>query len=151
MIPMTLFWVLAVIFFVILEGVSVQLTSIWFAVGAVVSLLLSFFIGSIWAQIWVFLIVSFLCLLAVRPLAKKYFAPQSHKPTNVDSLIGREAVVNEYELDESGLLLHRFCRDKAWFRYITPIPERILSSAMRATITSCSIPFTAAASDMRRT
>ena len=31
---------------------------------------------------------------------------------------GREAVVNEYELDESGLLLHRFCRDKAWFRYI---------------------------------
>ena len=76
MIPMTLFWVLAVIFFVILEGVSVQLTSIWFAVGAVVSLLLSFFIGSIWAQIWVFLIVSFLCLLAVRPLAKKYFAPQ---------------------------------------------------------------------------
>ena len=106
MIPMTLFWVLAVIFFVILEGVSVQLTSVWFAVGAVVSLLLSFFIGSIWAQIWVFLIVSFLCLLAVRPLAKKYFAPQSHKPTNVDSLIGREAVVKEEinNLESRGLV-----------------------------------------------
>lgn len=29
-----------------------------------------------------------------------------------------EAVVNEYEFDESGLLIHRFSRDEEWFRYI---------------------------------
>ena len=28
------------------------------------------------------------------------------------------AVVNEYELDEAGLALHRFTRDAEWFRYI---------------------------------
>ncbi len=28
------------------------------------------------------------------------------------------AVINEYELDESGLLIHRFQRDEAWFDYI---------------------------------
>ncbi len=31
---------------------------------------------------------------------------------------GPDAVVNEYELDEEGLLIHRFSRDGEWFRYI---------------------------------
>ncbi len=31
---------------------------------------------------------------------------------------GRDAVVNEYEFDEGGLLIHRFDRDEDWFRYI---------------------------------
>lgn len=106
MIPMTLFWVFAVIVFVALEAASVQLTSIWFALGAVVSLLLSFFVDSIWVQIWVFFIVSLICLLAVRPLAKKYFSPKSHMPTNADSLIGQEAVVKEEicNLESRGLV-----------------------------------------------
>ena len=31
---------------------------------------------------------------------------------------GPDMVVNEYELDEDGLQIHRFCRDEAWFDYI---------------------------------
>ncbi len=31
---------------------------------------------------------------------------------------GRDAIVNEYEFDESGLLIQRFSRDEDWFRYI---------------------------------
>ena len=31
---------------------------------------------------------------------------------------GREAVLNEYELDEKGLVVHRFERSEEWFRYI---------------------------------
>ncbi len=31
---------------------------------------------------------------------------------------GRDAVVNEYELVEIGLLIHRFQRDEEWFNYI---------------------------------
>ena len=31
---------------------------------------------------------------------------------------GADAVINEYELDESGLLIHRFRRDEEWFSYI---------------------------------
>lgn len=106
MIPATLFWALAIVFFAAIEGVSVSLTSIWFAVGALVSLLVSFFVDDLWAQIWVFLIVSFLCLLALKPLVRKYFSPQSHKPTNVDSLIGKEAVVKEEicNLESRGLV-----------------------------------------------
>jgi hypothetical protein len=31
---------------------------------------------------------------------------------------GADAILNEYELDESGLLIHRFSRDEEWFNYI---------------------------------
>lgn len=31
---------------------------------------------------------------------------------------GADAIVNEYELDEDGLLIHRFDRDEEWFDYI---------------------------------
>ena len=31
---------------------------------------------------------------------------------------GPDAVINEYELSEDGLLIHRFSRDEEWFRYI---------------------------------
>lgn len=31
---------------------------------------------------------------------------------------GRDAVVNEYELDESGLTIHKFTRCEDWFNYI---------------------------------
>ena len=31
---------------------------------------------------------------------------------------GKDAIVNEYELNEEGLLIHRFKRDEDWFNYI---------------------------------
>lgn len=31
---------------------------------------------------------------------------------------GKDMLVNEYELDEEGLEIYRFSRDKAWFQYI---------------------------------
>ena len=31
---------------------------------------------------------------------------------------GTDAVINEYELEEEGLCIHRFCRDEDWFEYI---------------------------------
>ena len=95
MIPATLFWVLAIVVFVAVEGVTVGLTSIWFAVGALVSLLISFFVDSLWVQIWVFLIVSLLALFALKPLAAKYFTPRDHQATNSDRILGKEAVVLE--------------------------------------------------------
>jgi membrane protein implicated in regulation of membrane protease activity len=50
--------------------------------------------GPLWLQIAVFVVVSALCLLAVRPLAKKYLAP-GIQPTNADRIIGQEALVTE--------------------------------------------------------
>ncbi|MBQ9165509.1 MAG: NfeD family protein [Oscillospiraceae bacterium] len=102
----TLCWAIAVVLFAITEGLSVGLTSIWFAVGALVSMVASFFIESIWAQVWIFLLVSLVTLIALRPIAAKFFTAKGHVPTNSDRIIGKEAVVKEAicNLENRGLV-----------------------------------------------
>ena len=102
----TLCWAVAVVLFAITEGLSIGLTSIWFAVGALVSMIVSFFVESLWVQVWVFLIVSLVTLIALRPVAAKYFTQKGHTPTNSDRIIGREAVVKEEicNLESRGLV-----------------------------------------------
>ena len=88
----SIFWLVAMVLLFAAEAITVGLTSIWFGVGALCALILSFFVSNIWLQIALFLVVSFLCLLAVRPLARKYVNP-ARVATNADRVIGREAVV----------------------------------------------------------
>lgn len=87
-------WLGLLILFGIGEAVTVGLTSIWFAAGSLAALLVSMLGGQTWLQITVFLVVSLLCLLAVRPLAHKYLKP-GYQPTNADRVIGAEAIVTE--------------------------------------------------------
>ena len=72
MIPPSLFWLIALIVFAVGEALTVGLTSIWFAIGALGALLVSK--GPVALQIVVFLVLSGLSLLLVRPLAKKLLA-----------------------------------------------------------------------------
>ena len=82
------------ILFGIGEAVTVGLTSIWFAGGSLAALIVALLGGQLWLQVVVFLVISGLCLFAVRPLAQKYLKP-SYQPTNADRIIGAEAVVTE--------------------------------------------------------
>ena len=93
MVPM-LVWLGLLILFAVGEAVSVGLTSIWFAAGALAALVCALLNGPLWLQITLFIIVSILCLLAVRPLAKKYLNGKV-QPTNVDRILGEEAQVTE--------------------------------------------------------
>lgn len=94
---MNIFWIVLLVVFVVAEALTVGLTSIWFALGALVSLVASALGAPIPVQIVLFLAVSFLTMLLVRPLARKYLG--GHKvATNADRAIGAEAVVTE-EID----------------------------------------------------
>ena len=67
--------VMWLVIFVILLGIEIAtmaLTTIWFAAGALVSFVLSFTGIGTEAQLVVFVIVSFVVLILVRPFAKKY-------------------------------------------------------------------------------
>lgn len=89
-------WLIALIAFAVIEALTATaLVSIWFSVGALAALIVSFFCGSFWVQLFVFLIVSCLVFALVRPLARKYFAPRMMERTNADRLIGEEAIVTE--------------------------------------------------------
>lgn len=92
-----LIWLGLLILFSIGEAMTIGLTSIWFAGGSLAALVCAMAGGPEWLQVVIFLAVSALCLMAVRPLAKRYLSP-SYQPTNADRVIGKEAVTTE-EID----------------------------------------------------
>lgn len=87
-----IFWLVLLIIAIVTEVLTLGLTSIWFAGGALVSLLVTILRAPIWLQVILFFLVSLLLLFFTRPVAVKYFNRDRVK-TNVESLIGRQAVV----------------------------------------------------------
>ena len=85
-------WLIAFIAFVVLEIVTMGLTTIWFAGGALAAVVLALIKASFYVQAGVFLTVSIILLVCTRPLAVKYFNQKTTK-TNVDSIIGKQAIV----------------------------------------------------------
>ena len=85
-------WLIVFVVFAALELVSVGMTCIWFAVGALAACVTSLFTGNWIIQSIVFIIVTVLFLLFLRPRAVKYVNNKTEK-TNVDSIIGRTAKV----------------------------------------------------------
>ena len=88
------FWLMAFIILVVMEFLTMGLTTIWFAIGALTAFFASLFGASFWIQIILFLVVSLIVLVVYRPLAVKYVNSRRTK-TNVDDLVGKEAKVTE--------------------------------------------------------
>lgn len=89
-----LIWAGLLVVFIVGEAATVGLTSIWFAAGALAALICALLGGPLWLQIVLFLLLSALCLAAIRPLAQKHLNNKV-EPTNADRVIGAEAVVTE--------------------------------------------------------
>lgn len=85
-------WLAAVIVLLVIEIVTLGLTTIWFAGGALVACIAALFHTSILVQVILFLAVSVLLLLFTRPMAVRYMNKNRTK-TNAESLVGKEAVV----------------------------------------------------------
>lgn len=88
------FWIAVAGIMLVVEAITLGLTTIWFAGGAAAALLVSFLGAPIWLQGLIFVVVSVLLLVLTRPIAIKHVNNRSVK-TNADSLIGREAVVTQ--------------------------------------------------------
>lgn len=89
-----IYWLIAAGAFLVLEIVTMGLTTVWFAGGSLVSALLAKLGLPVWVQITAFVVVSIVLLILTRPLAKKYFNSRI-VPTNADSLIGRTGLVTQ--------------------------------------------------------
>lgn len=74
-------WLVLLLLFSLGEALTVGLTSIWFAAGGPGRIGLRPAGRADLAQIGLFLVVSVLCLLAVRPLAKKFINNKVQPPT----------------------------------------------------------------------
>ena len=87
-------WTVLLILFAVAEAATVGLTSVWFAAGALVALICALLGGHMWLQIFLFIVVTIICLVALRPVAKKYLNSKV-EPTNADRVIGQEAKVTQ--------------------------------------------------------
>lgn len=90
---MTILWIMLSIILVIVEGATVGLVVIWFAVGTVAAALASTVTNNIAIQMVVFLVVSTISLAVTKPLVKKW--KSKHIPTNADRLIGTRGIITE--------------------------------------------------------
>ncbi len=89
---MTVVWLIILVVLVVIELLTMGLTTIWFAGGALIAAVASIFGAPLLLQIILFLIVSALLLFFTRPIAVKYFNKDRVR-TNAESLVGRQAIV----------------------------------------------------------
>lgn len=87
-------WIALIVIFSVLEIVTVGLTSIWFAGGALAALL-AYAVGlnELW-QLIIFVAVSLILLFFTRPWAMKYLKPRLVK-TNYEDAIDKNVCVTE--------------------------------------------------------
>ena len=95
-IPFTMpaIWIGLIVIFLIIEGLTAGLVTIWFAVGALAALIAAMFHAPLWLQLVWFFAVSIAAFAVTRPLVKKYINSRT-QPTNADMLIGQECLVTE--------------------------------------------------------
>ena len=90
----TIAWLALLIILLIIEIITVGLTSIWAAGGALAALLLNILGVPLAGQIIVFFVVTFVLLYFTRPFAVKYINTQRVK-TNYEGIIGKTIRMTE--------------------------------------------------------
>lgn len=92
---MWIIWLSLFVLMVIIEASGPELISIWFAFGALISLIISVIPGTPWwAELIVFLAISITTLFALRPVFRRYFKRNIVR-TNIDGFIGKKGYVIE--------------------------------------------------------
>jgi len=89
-------WVWLGIFVVlaVVEGLTSNLVTIWFCIGAIAGMIAAAFGAPFWIQVICCVIVAFVSLFALKPYMEKVVAPKLTK-TNLDRLEGMTAIVIE--------------------------------------------------------
>ena len=90
-------WLILLIVFAGIEGITAGLVSIWFCAGSLVALVATWLGASLPVQIGLFAIVSVVAMALVRPMARNWLHPKMEK-TNADRILDQEGVVVE-EID----------------------------------------------------
>lgn len=99
-------WLIVLVAALVIEAMTMGLTTIWFGGGALAAMIVELLNGSISIQVIVFLIISLILLFYTRPIAVKHFNKKRER-TNLDTVIGKTAVVTIpiHNLKETGQVM----------------------------------------------
>jgi membrane protein implicated in regulation of membrane protease activity len=81
-------WACIIAAALIIEYFTCDFTSVWFSVSGAASLVLASFNIDLNIQIIVFIVLSVIMILSLRPVCKKFFTDKT-TPTNADANIGK--------------------------------------------------------------
>ena len=85
---MGFYWLIAIFSFLIIEALTLNLVTIWFAFGSLCAFISTYFTDNIIIQLIVFIIASTLSLIITRPIFNKYVKNNIEK-TNIDRVTGK--------------------------------------------------------------
>ncbi len=91
---MEIVWMIGIIAFGILEAVTFQFISIWFAGGALIAMIAALLGAGVFTQCVVFTATTIILLLTTAPFVRKMTKGNINK-TNADSLIGKTVVMTK--------------------------------------------------------
>ncbi|HWQ50939.1 MAG TPA: NfeD family protein [Terriglobales bacterium] len=91
---MVLVWLVLTVIFLVAEGLTFGLTTLWFALGSLVALLAAFIRLPVPVQVILFIAVSAASLLLLRPIINGVLKVGRER-TNADRVIGKTARVTE--------------------------------------------------------
>ncbi len=93
---MWILWLILMVVFIVIEGITLGLTTVWCAVGSLAAAICAYFGANVGIQIAVMVIVSVVCFF----ICLKWIKPQldarhekKENATNADRLFGEEAIV----------------------------------------------------------
>ncbi len=92
-------WLVIFIVLVIIELLTINLVTIWFAIAAVFALLVDIITGNTMLEMLVFTVSSFLLLLLTKPLIKR-IKVKKIESTNLDMVINKVGIVTEDILND---------------------------------------------------
>ncbi len=88
---MIIIWFSIIILAALIEINTMDLASIWFSAGALIAFILALVGFNAFGQVVVFLVVSLVLLVSIRPIVKNYLKTNVIS-TNTDRLVGKVAV-----------------------------------------------------------
>ena len=100
---MSIYWIILFLVLLLIELATVNLVSIWFAIGSLAAFITSFFTDSILIQLLIFVVISVVSLFITLPIVKRFKSKEKIVPTNLDRVIGKEVdVVKEIKPNHYG-------------------------------------------------
>ncbi|MBR2028487.1 MAG: NfeD family protein [Oscillospiraceae bacterium] len=91
-IPLVYIWLALTLIFVVIEVATTDISSIWFAAGALVSTIVAWLVpDSFMLQAIAFAVVTVAAMYFTKPILTKYITKET--PTNMDMYIGKNALV----------------------------------------------------------
>lgn len=88
-------WLIAAGIFFIVEIATVGFLVFWLGIGAIITMIVSFFIPNIYVQVAVFVITSTLLIFLTKPFVNRFLGKTKSVATNAYSIIGQTGIVTK--------------------------------------------------------